>query len=267
MLEAPGLLLLLLACFLYPLSAKIAFQDYAPHCYRPKLLNISNLQRDCSAALSLVPNTGFEVDPDDMEKTNNMVKMDLKPGSDKLFSLQLVGKNTHRINGDKVRLPAVFYSGVCLVQVFMYLPDNNLNTALFQHMYVWPQVHKQGKRIIDECFVSEPEQVGRGPSFWPRSTIIGFSRTDVQLPGEHEFSAAIHSSFHVKQNTAEPYNPRSSREEILLFRGFNVYTATGQINDNRWETPFQRPPPPLPAKTKSLHRSKPKRKFRDARSP
>jgi len=136
------------------------------------------------------------------------------------------------------------------------------NDALFQHIYVWPQVHKPGGMIIGSCFVKtqELEQFGRRPSLWPRT--IGTSRANIHLDQGVHFT--IHTSLQVKENTAEHSSPCSSREEKILFRDHNVYTTTGQINDNRWETPFQRLP--QTAKTKPPHPSKPKRKFRDAMS-
>jgi hypothetical protein len=121
MLELLRLLLLLLAYHLHTLTATVTWKLSGPNCYLPEMFNNSNLRRDCFAAMSLAHNTGLAVDPDDTEKSKDTANLGLNHSSENLFSLRLIGKDTCRINGDKIRLPAVFYSGDCLVNI-KYIP-------------------------------------------------------------------------------------------------------------------------------------------------
>jgi hypothetical protein len=134
MLKPPRSLLLLLICYLLPLTADfpIEVKNDGISCQvgRRKLRKVPDLQKDCYAALSLVPNTGIEVDPQSMSLS------DLKSGSEKLFSLRLTGNNTYRITDDKIRFPAEFMSGICLVEVYDKLKYKPGNQALFNYIYV-----------------------------------------------------------------------------------------------------------------------------------
>jgi hypothetical protein len=245
MFKVPKLLLLLLVCYSRPLTAIVTIlPDHGPECFLPQLLSISNIpniRRDCLAALSLVPRTGLEVDPHDM------VKQSHNPGNKKLFSLRISGKDAYRINKDKISLPATFFSGDCFVQVHLYGSDGSKITALFQHMYLWPDVHKQVTSIIDDCFVPEVEPIFRGPTYEPKR--IGSSGTNIQVRGEQiSYWFEIYTDLYIRRNSTYP----CSEEEIWDFcQGFNVYTATGQINDRRRKTPVKRPPPT--AHTKPAH--------------
>jgi hypothetical protein len=205
-----------------------------------KLSNIHNLQRDCYAALSLVPYTGLELDPDETAKAH--------PDSDKNISLRLVGNKIHRINGDRVRLPALFMSGDCLIQVRGRFTDKPENQVLFSHMYFWPEVHKQTISNINRC-LGKPVVVERPGEYW-----VSIAWSDAQFHVGQRTLSDIQTCLllrPIRRNVVFPgisNNPNFTEVESFEFHHFNIYTPTGLVHDVRWETTFKRPTTPLVAK-------------------
>jgi hypothetical protein len=217
--------ILLIACYLSPLIATVILEHAYTDCFRPiefapgrKPLNIQSLRHDCYAALSIMPNTGVEVDPNDMAKNA------LKPDSQKLFSLRLTGNDTYSVNGDKIRLPAIFASGDCFIRVTI---DGgriqSRGAVLFQHIYTWPVLRKWAYSLLKTCLV--PRRKCHSVS---GADLVGIGRSS----GRYD-SLILRTYLYVKGSTEEPNRPQFSDREKLNFRDFNVYTPTGQINDNR----------------------------------
>jgi hypothetical protein len=254
MLKVLRLLLLFLACYLLSLTAEdtVEVADEGPQCRtgNRRLSNIQSFRRDCYAALSLIPNTGLELDPDETAKAHS------EPGSDKRISLRLVGNKTHRINGDMVRLPAVFMSGDCLILVEAKFKDRPENQVLFSHMYFWREVHKQTIGNIKSC-LGPPVVRETGWAYW---VTIAVSATRFYM-GESTLST-VHTSLHVRpirRNSVSQKNsnkPNFTSGESLYFQRFNVYTPKGLIHDARWETAFKRPTAPIVVKVYG-HRCRP----------
>jgi hypothetical protein len=233
----------LIACSLYPWIASVKVRDSVTECSHlslsgvgRRLLDVQKLRHDCYAALSIMPNTGVDVDPN--ETANNA----LKPDPEKLFNLRLTGKDTYRINGDKIRLPAVFASGDCAIEVRSEGEySTSQKTALFQHIYTWPTLRNWAKNLIDDCLV--PRTLNQRPIYidWMWRFFdwvwIGTSR------GNYE-NLKLETVLLVKGNEGESNIPQFSEMDKEHYRviGFNVYTPTGQIHDTRWKIPWQRPP-------------------------
>jgi hypothetical protein len=236
MFEVLRLMLLLLACLTATLTVEV--EDKGTTCpdERRTLQNIPDLKRDCYAALSLVPNTTIEADPQDMA---------MNQGSLPLLSLRLIGKETYRINGDKIRLPALFMSGNCLITVSGDVKDKPGNQALFSHIYFWPQVRKQVRSIIDTC-LGPSTSSGNNVVYW---SIIGYS--DSRFHTGHDIPAELYTELHIRSMRNNPVLMENSsipfftERDVMKFREYNVYTRTGLINDARWETPFERPTAPV----------------------
>ena len=239
-----NLLLLLLACYMHPLAAKVTVSDLGMECCRGPLNVSEELLRDCYAALSLVPNTNISIDPHYMNIHHP------GPGSQKPISLELTGNDTYKINGDKVRVPAVFSSGICLVHVTAWDGRRRLvfpedpGPALFQHIYFWPLVRKQVKGIIDDCLMN---MLQRG-----ETAILTIGTSSAKLDAGNRPPLTVYSqvimSTSNNSNIANirnsPYTRNFPKIDKYHLPRFNVYTPTGQINDIRWPTSYHRPPKP-----------------------
>jgi hypothetical protein len=185
--------------------------------------------RNCYTALSLMPHTGLEVDPDYITVNRQA------PDSKRPISVKLVGK--YNINGDRIRFPAAFHSGNCSIIVrtrlggtlhpqYVYKPAR-FSPALLQHVYIWPHARQQAKSIIKQAFF---ECLGRTTAAGtPSLTSQGYKMSELHMDG-YTFQFVISVSTNVYSNHS--------------LRFYNVYTPQGQLNDVRWPTPFQRPPKP-----------------------
>jgi hypothetical protein len=185
-----------------------------------KLLNKEFFESQCNAALSLVPRSKRDID------LQHMATDGLNPGSE-----TLIGKE-YQINGDKIRLPAVFLSESCLIRITttfgLGIVDGRFgrersNQALFNGIYLWPNVQKQGKNIIKACLGSQV--LGDD---WSE---IGWSRTEVYI--ENEFPARFTLEMFVRPwrptNPGTSNNPLFTKSQVKRFTFCNIYTPTGLI--------------------------------------
>jgi hypothetical protein len=178
-------------------------------CYQPgyKVLPKEQLM-DCYAAMDLIPHTGIMPAPD------------LMLSSAPRFALELTGRDTYKINGDKIRFPAAFLAGRCIIMiraenVTSPFPDQP-DIALLLHLYFWPRVLEIAEYLISSCL------------------------KDMQL-------WVVYRATLKAKNWSFPFMinisilDKGSRMPQGGLRNLNIYDSTGMINSISWPIAFQRP--------------------------
>ena len=199
---------------LFPITAKVEQGEINIGCCLRYIDEVrsptDSFPEDCNAALGLIPYTGYEVNPDFIQRNY--------AGPEKPISLELFAK-VKVAGSDKIRLPAMFHVRSCMIIVTPRSPDQppkGIKVASMLYDHLWPRVHEGVIAVLERCVK------GKEP---------GCGRMDTQLYMDDWLFA-----YSVEVDTKPKQLDRHT-----FWAKYNIYTPAGQVNDIRWSTPFQPP--------------------------
>jgi hypothetical protein len=116
--------------------------------------------------------------------------------------------------------------------------DESLKIKSSSTISIYGQRYMSRGKIVKACL--GPPVSANKTLYW---SPIGISNAEVHI--KNEFPADLRVKIFVKPlkqtNPGNSNIPQFTEREQELFKGFNVYTPSGQINEIQWRIPFQRP--------------------------